>query len=80
MKSLIFPQDLELYGILIGQYSDHMTWDLMRLWAYRDSRIGLLVKDTLKETLKSHFLWYIWRFGLKKLLNPTSCEISGDFG
>ena len=24
-ESLIFPQDLEVYGILIGQYSDHMT-------------------------------------------------------
>ena len=56
----------------------------MRLGAYRDSRIGLLVKDILKETLKSYFLWDFWRFGLmkllKKLLNPTSCEISGDFG
>ena len=33
MKSLIFSQDLEVYGILIGQYSDHMTleWDFMRL-------------------------------------------------
>ena len=33
VKSLIFSQDLEVYGILI-----------------EDSRVGLLVKDTLKET------------------------------
>ena len=25
VKSLIFSQDLEVYGILMGQYSDHMT-------------------------------------------------------
>ena len=25
VKSLIFPQDLKVYGILIGWYSDHMT-------------------------------------------------------
>ena len=25
VKSLIFSQDLEVYGILISQYSDHMT-------------------------------------------------------
>ena len=25
VKSLIFSQNLEVYGILIGQYSDHMT-------------------------------------------------------
>ena len=51
----------------------------MRLWAYRDSKIGLLVKDTLKETPNSHFLWDSWRFWLKrflkKLLNLISCEI-----
>ena len=74
MKSLIFSQDLEVYGILIVQYSDHMTWRFLEIW----------VKETLKETPKSHFLWDFWRFGLKKLLkkllNPTSCEISGDFG
>ena len=48
MKSLIFSQELEVYGILIGQCSDHMPWDLdlMRPWAQRDSGIGVLFKDT----------------------------------
>ena len=35
VKFLIFSQDLEVYGILIVWYGDHMTkqWDLVRLWA-----------------------------------------------
>ena len=71
MKSLIFSQDLEVYGILIGQYSDHMTKKKKRF----HETLGLRRLENWSfgysysiETPKSHFLWDFWRFGLKRLL------------
>ena len=51
------------------QWSHDLKWDLMRLWAYWDLGYGVLIKETLKETPKSHFLWGFWTFWPKTLLD-----------